>query len=146
MHYTKDPEEETRDGFAEVSEIQKDARAVAGESLPKVVADFVVRIQMTEMQADVDIVPADEIVQPQNRELVQRRIMAVDVIQPLFGQFKFVLQPPDELSAIVGEAVGPMQIVVENLIDADDRFRVSDDLRRPCDILVQPPVRESDAG
>ena len=64
MHYTKDPEEETRDGFAEVSEIQKDARAVAGESLPKVVADFVVRIQMTEMQADFDIVPANEIVQP----------------------------------------------------------------------------------
>ena len=146
MHYTKDPEEETRDGFAEISEIQKDARAVAGESLPKVVADFVFRIQMTEMQADVDIVPTDEIVQPQNRELVQRRIMAVDVIQPLFGQFKFVLQPPDELSVIVGEAVGPMQIVVENLLDADDRFRVSNDLRRPCDIFIQPSFRESDAG
>ena len=72
--------------------------------------------------------------------------MAVDVIQPLFGQFKFVLQPPDELSAIVGEAVGPIQVMVENLINADDRFRVSDDLRRPCDILVQPPFRESDAG
>ena len=71
MHYANEPEEETRDGFAEVSEIQKYARAVAGESLPKVVADFVVRIQMTEMQADVDIVSADEIVQPQNRELVQ---------------------------------------------------------------------------
>ena len=72
--------------------------------------------------------------------------MAVDVIQPLFGQFKFVLQPPDELSAIVGEAVGPMQIVIENLIDADDRFRVSNDLRRPCDIFIQPSFRESDAG
>ena len=71
MNYTKEPEEKTCDGFAEVSEIQKDTRAVAGESLPKVVADFVVRIQMSEMQADVDIVPADEIVQPQNRELVQ---------------------------------------------------------------------------
>ena len=71
MNYTKEPEEETRDGFSKISEIQKDARAVAGESLPKIVADFVVRIQMTEMQADVDIVPADEIVQPQNRELVQ---------------------------------------------------------------------------
>ena len=71
MHYANEPKEETRDGFAEVPEIQKDARAVAGESLAKVVADFVVRIQMTEMQADVDIVPADEIVQPQNRELVQ---------------------------------------------------------------------------
>ena len=146
MNYTKDPEEETRDGFAEISDIQKDARAVAGESLPKVVADFVVRIQMTEMQADVDIVPTDEILQPQNRELVQRRIMAVDVIQPQFGQFKFVLQPPDELPVIAGEAVGPMQIVVENLIDADDRFRVSNDLRRPCDIFIQPSFRESDAG
>ena len=146
MHYTKDPEEETRDGFAEISDIQKDARAVAGESLSKVVADFVVRIQMTEMQADVDIVPTDEILQPQNRELVQRRIMAVDVIQPLFGQFKFVLQPPDELSVIVGEAVGPIQVMVENLIDTDDRFRVSNDLRRPCDIFIQPSFRESDAG
>ena len=146
MNYTKDPEEETRDSFAEVSDIQKDARAVAGESLPKVVADFVVRIQMTEMQADVDIVSADEIVQPQNRELVQRRIMAVDVIQPLFGQFKLVLQPPGELTVIAGEAVGPMQIVIENLIDADDRFRVSNDLRRPCDIFIQPSFRESDAG
>ena len=146
MHYTKDPEEETRDGFAEISEIQEDARAVAGESLPKVVADFVVRIQMAEMQADVDIVPADEIVQPQNREFVQRRMMAVDVIQPLFGQFKFVLQPPDELTVIVGEAVGPMEIVVEYLIDADNRFRVSDDLRRPCDVFVQSSFRESDAG
>ena len=146
MHYTKEPEEETRDGFAEISDIQKDARVVAGESLPKVVANFVVRIQMTEMQADVDIVPADEIMQPQNRELVQRRIMAVDVIQPLFGQFKFVLQPPGELPVIMGETVGPMQIVVENLIDADDRFRFSDDLRRPCDIFVQPPFRKSDAG
>ena len=146
MNYTKEPEEETRDGLSEISEIQKDARAVAGKSLPKVVADFVIRIQMTEMQADVDIVPTDEIMQPQNRELVQRRIMAVDVIQPLFGQFKFVLQPPDELSVIVGEAVGPMQIVIENLIDADDRFRVSDDLRRPCDIFIQPSFGESDAG
>ena len=44
MHYTKEPEEKTCDGFAEVSEIQKDTRAVAGKSLPKVVADFVVRI------------------------------------------------------------------------------------------------------
>ena len=146
MHYTKEPEEKTCDGFAEVSEIQKDTRAVAGESLPKVVANFVVRIQMTEMQADVDIVPADEIVQPQNRELVQRRIMSVDVIQPLFGQFKFVLQPPGELAVIVGEAVGPIQVMVENLINADDRFRVSDNLRRPCDVFVQPPFRESDAG
>ena len=146
MNYANEPEEETCNGFAEVPEIQKDARAVAGKSLPKVVADFVVRIQMTEMQADVDIVPTDEILQPQNRELVQRRIMAVDVIQPLFGQFKFVLQPPDELTVIVGEAVGPMQRVVENLIDADERFRVSDDLRRPCDIFIQPSFRESDAG
>ena len=71
MNYANEPKEETCNGFAEVSEIQKYARAVAGESLPKVVADFVVRIQMTEMQADVDIVSADEIVQPQNRELVQ---------------------------------------------------------------------------
>ena len=71
MNYANEPEEETCNGFSEVSEIQKDARAVAGESLPKVVADFVVRIQMTEMQADVDIVSADEIMQPQNRELVQ---------------------------------------------------------------------------
>ena len=146
MNYTKEPEEETCDGFAEISEIQKDSRAVAGESLPKVVADFAVRIQMAEMQADVDIVPADEIVQPQNCELVQRQMMAVDVIQPLFSQFKFVLQPPNELPIIVGEAVGPMQIVVENLLDADDRFRVSDDLRRPCDVFVQPPFWESDAG
>ncbi len=99
---------------------------------------------MTEMQADVDIVSTDEIVQPQNRELVQRRIMAMDVIQPLFGQFKLVLQPPDELTVIVGEAVGPMQIVVENPIDADDRFYVSDDLRCPRDVFVQPPFRESD--
>ena len=64
MYYTKEPEEETCNGFAEVSEIQKYARAVAGESLPKVGTDFVVRIQMAEMQADVDIVPANEIVQP----------------------------------------------------------------------------------
>ena len=71
MNYANEPEEKTCDGFAEVSEIQKDVWTIAGESLPKVVADFVVRIQMTEMQADVDIVPADEIVQPQNRELVQ---------------------------------------------------------------------------
>ncbi len=63
---------------------------------------------MSEMQVDVDIVSADEIMQPQNRELVQRRIMAVDVIQSLFGQFKLVAQPPDELLVIAGEAVGPM--------------------------------------
>ena len=69
--------------------------------------------------------------------------MAVDVIHPLFGQFKFVLQPPDELSVIVGEAVGPMQIMVENLIDADDRFCVSDDLRSPCDIFVKPSFGKS---
>ena len=70
----------------------------------------------------------------------------MDVIQPLFGQFKLVLQPPDELFVITGEAVGPMQIMVEYLIDTDDRFCVSDDLRRPCDVFVQPPFRESDAG
>ena len=99
---------------------------------------------MSEMQEDVDIIPTNQIVQPQNRKLVQRPIMAVDVIQPLFSQFKLIAQPSDELLVIAGEAVGPMQIVVENLIDAYDRFRVSDDLRRPCDIFIQPPLGESD--